>query len=52
MRGARALSRDQVRRLALAASALSRRFGRPMNVEFAVHEDKIYILQARPISTL
>jgi pyruvate,water dikinase len=52
LRGKRVLTRDQTRRLAAVACAIERRFGRPMDVEFSIHEGRIVVLQARPITTL
>jgi protein-tyrosine-phosphatase/phosphohistidine swiveling domain-containing protein len=50
-RGRRVLGPGEVRRLALAAKALSRRTGAPMNVEFSIRAGEIYFLQARPVTT-
>ena len=31
---------------------IEKHYGKPQDVEFALHEDKIYVLQSRPITTL
>jgi hypothetical protein len=51
LRRKRVLSREQTRELSALATALERRFGRPMDIEFSIYEGKIAILQARPITT-
>jgi protein-tyrosine-phosphatase/phosphohistidine swiveling domain-containing protein len=50
LRTRRVLSREQTRALARAALSLEKRFGRPLDVEFSIHEGNIFILQARPIT--
>jgi hypothetical protein len=51
LRQARVLGRGETRRLAKAAAAIEGRFGRAMDIEFSISEGKIFILQARPITT-
>lgn len=46
------LSDDQALKLARLAVFLERAFGSPRDVEFAVAKDALYLLQARPITTL
>ena len=47
------LSDEEVRRVAEAARKISRAFGRPQDVEWALTADgKLWILQTRPITTL
>ncbi|MFA6579985.1 MAG: PEP/pyruvate-binding domain-containing protein [Elusimicrobiota bacterium] len=52
LRGLRALSVEQTRRLTRVAVALEKRFGKAMDIEFSLLADgTIVILQARPITT-
>jgi hypothetical protein len=51
LREARVLDRGQTAALAEVASAIEERFGRPMDIEFSIHDGRIFILQARPITT-
>jgi phosphoenolpyruvate synthase/pyruvate phosphate dikinase len=46
------LTQDQRRRLLRIAAALKAHFGRHLDIEFAIEGGRIYILQARPITTL
>ncbi|MFA6579036.1 MAG: PEP/pyruvate-binding domain-containing protein [Elusimicrobiota bacterium] len=51
LRGLRALSLEQTRRLTRVAAALEKRFGKAMDIEFSLLADgTIVILQARPIT--
>jgi pyruvate,water dikinase len=52
LRKARTLTRAQTRELTAVAAAMERRFGRPLDIEFSIHEGRIVVLQARPITTL
>ena len=31
---------------------IEKHYGKPQDIEFAIHENKIYVLQSRPITTL
>lgn len=42
---------DAVRRIALVVDEISRRAGRPQDVEFAVCDGRVWLLQARPVTT-
>jgi pyruvate,water dikinase len=46
------LSEEQVRHLARLGLELQRQYGRPQDVEWACHDGKISVLQARPIVRL
>jgi pyruvate,water dikinase len=46
------LSEDQVRAVAALARACSRHFGRPQDIEWALAEGRLWLLQSRPITTL
>jgi pyruvate,water dikinase len=46
------LSAEQVRQVAMAARDIERYYGRPLDIEWAYNDAKLYILQARPITTL
>ncbi|XP_059474516.1 putative phosphoenolpyruvate synthase [Neocloeon triangulifer] len=46
------LSDDLLLKLAQIGEALERQFGSPRDIEWAVLEDKIHLLQARPITAL
>jgi pyruvate,water dikinase len=47
-----ALAESQVRELAQLAVQLELSFGYPLDIEFAYAADRLYIVQARPITTL
>jgi len=47
-----ALTRRQVRRLARLAAAIERLFGPPQDVEWALSDGRLFILQARPMTAL
>lgn len=44
------LSVSQLRRLAAIGTSLERGFGRPQDIEFAIQDDEVFVLQARPIT--
>jgi rifampicin phosphotransferase len=46
------LSADQVRSIALLARSVACHFGRPQDIEWAIADGKLYLLQARPITAL
>jgi pyruvate,water dikinase len=48
----RVLEPREIRQLALLGSELARRFGAPQDIEWAIEDDKLYLLQSRPITTL
>ncbi|MFA5060844.1 MAG: phosphoenolpyruvate synthase [Candidatus Pacearchaeota archaeon] len=48
----RVLKTHELKQLAEHALALEEHYGRPQDIEFAIENDVIYILQARPITTL
>lgn len=47
-----ALSPDQIRRLGQILDTLENALGQPQDIEFAVKDGEIYLLQTRPITTL
>ncbi|MDX6769512.1 MAG: PEP/pyruvate-binding domain-containing protein [Elusimicrobiota bacterium] len=47
----RSMTPDMLARLNKVAGALERHFGYPLDVEFAFSQGKLYILQARPVTT-
>jgi pyruvate,water dikinase len=47
-----ALSNDAAQRIAVAARRLAEHFGAPQDVEWAIRQGKLWILQTRPITTL
>jgi phosphohistidine swiveling domain-containing protein len=51
LRNKRVLTREQTAALSKAAVSLEKRFGRAMDIEFSIHQGRIAILQARPITT-
>ncbi|MBN1871354.1 MAG: hypothetical protein JW800_02160 [Candidatus Omnitrophica bacterium] len=51
LRNKRALSRAWVSRLTQAAKEIEAHYGFPVDIEFAIKGDTLYILQARPITT-
>lgn len=51
-RRARALSDGDIRALCAQAVCIERHYGRPMDIEWAIRDGQVYILQARPITTL
>jgi rifampicin phosphotransferase len=48
----RVLSDEQAREIAALARQISRRMGREQDIEWAIENGKIYVLQTRPITTL
>src|SRR6266568_7133268 len=48
----RILEPEEIRQLAELGSALARRFGSPQDIEWAIENGKIYLLQSRPVTTL
>jgi pyruvate,water dikinase len=48
----RVLEPEEIRQLAELGSELARRFGSPQDIEWAIEDGKLYLLQARPITTL
>jgi len=51
-RDAQTLSAEQIRRLCKAGLDIEKHYGMPMDIEWAIQNDEIYILQARAITTL
>jgi rifampicin phosphotransferase len=49
---ARVLTDEQAREIAAMARQISRRLGRAQDIEWAIENGKVYVLQARPITTL
>ncbi|HEX6368879.1 MAG TPA: PEP/pyruvate-binding domain-containing protein [Longimicrobium sp.] len=49
-RSRRALGDEQAREIAAAAKRLADRFGAPQDVEWALRQGKLWILQARPVT--
>jgi pyruvate,water dikinase len=50
--GARILSDEQANRIARIARQIARRLRHPQDIEWAIEGDDVYVLQARPITTL
>jgi pyruvate, water dikinase len=48
----RVLEPEEIRELAALGSQLAEHFGAPQDIEWAIAEGKIYLLQSRPITTL
>lgn len=48
----RVLDEEELRQLATLGRNLERRFGRPQDIEWAIEDGQLYLLQARPITTL
>ncbi|MEA2382523.1 MAG: pyruvate, water dikinase [Solirubrobacteraceae bacterium] len=48
---ARTLDEDQLTRLAKVGVDLEERFGRPQDIEWAMQDDELYVLQSRPVTT-
>jgi len=51
-RGQQKLSDDQIIALAKIGKSIEDHYGKPQDTEFAIEKDVIYIVQARPITTL
>ena len=49
---ARVLTEEQARDIAALSRQISRRMGRAQDIEWAIENGKIYVLQARPITTM
>lgn len=49
---ARILSEEEVKRLTKLADTVEKHYGTPQDVEWAIKEGKIYMLQSRPITTI
>jgi len=47
-----ALTDDEVRAVADLARAAARHFGRPQDIEWAIEDGRLYLLQSRPITSL
>ncbi|MBD3271972.1 MAG: hypothetical protein GF384_05490, partial [Elusimicrobia bacterium] len=47
----RALSREWVKRLTHVAREIEKHYGHPVDIEFAISKNELYILQVRPITT-
>lgn len=52
LRKVRALDDGEIQALVQAGLAIERHYGLPMDIEWAMKKDKLYILQARAITTL
>lgn len=52
LRKKRALTQDQVMRLTQLGQKIEKYYQMPMDVEWALEKDKLYIVQARPITVL
>lgn len=48
----RVLDEEELRQLATLGRDLERRFGRPQDIEWAIEDGQLYLLQARPVTTL
>ena len=51
-RDALSLDRRTLRKLAHIAEGLELHYGQPLDIEFAVEDGEVYILQARPITSV
>ncbi len=49
--GARTLDEDQLRALAELGAGLEERLGAPQDIEWAIENGELYVLQARPVTT-
>jgi pyruvate, water dikinase len=49
--GAQKLTEEQLRELARIGDDLEQRLGRPQDIEWAIEDGEIYVLQARPVTT-
>ena len=52
LRKERVLTDEMVKRLAAEALRIEKHYGQPMDIEWAIRDDKVYILQARSITTI
>ncbi|AXI25408.1 phosphoenolpyruvate synthase [Methanofervidicoccus sp. A16] len=48
----RVLSDEELRKLAEMGLSIEKHYGRPMDIEWAIEKGNIYMLQARPVTTL
>jgi pyruvate,water dikinase len=48
----RVLAPEEIRQLVALGSKLAAHFGPPQDIEWAIAEGKIYLLQSRPVTTL
>src|SRR5207249_3994670 len=46
------LTAKHIEQLAVISSKIERHYGKPQDIEWAIHIDKLYIVQSRPITTL
>ncbi|MDO5082973.1 MAG: PEP/pyruvate-binding domain-containing protein [Arachnia propionica] len=46
-----AITDRQARRIAALAKRVERRYGRPMDIEWAIEGEQVWLLQARPVTT-
>lgn len=51
LRGHRVLTDEQARRVAMMAVAVEDHYGSPQDIEFAFDADKLWLVQARPLTT-
>jgi pyruvate, water dikinase len=49
--GAPKLGEDELRELARVGDELERRLGRPQDIEWAIEDGRLYVLQSRPVTT-
>jgi pyruvate,water dikinase len=52
LRGRRVLSDEQARRVAMMAVAVEDHYGRAQDIEFAFDGDRLWLVQARPLTTV
>jgi len=52
LREKRVLSDEELRRLAEMGLTIEKHYGRPMDIEWAIEKGNIFMLQARPVTTL
>ncbi len=46
------LTKSQIQQLVTTSQQLETHFGRPQDIEWAIHDEKLWIIQSRPITTL
>ena len=46
------LTNEDVRSLAQYGKKIEEHYGKPMDIEWGIERNKLYILQARPVTTL
>jgi pyruvate,water dikinase len=49
---ARTLTDDQIQTLWTTAQEITEYYGEPQDIEWAIHDDELYILQSRPITSI